>query len=132
VAGGIANVMTGAERLGQALSMSSGSGSSGSNVAAPVSGSAGPKTGSAVGPGAGKRSTPNQRQEALAENNGNCVFCNKPANEADHAIPRSRGGDTTTGPGGNLQPTCRHCNRQKGTKTSDEYLEWKQKQGTQQ
>jgi hypothetical protein len=36
VAGGIANVMTGAGRLGQALSMSSGSGSSGPNAAAPV------------------------------------------------------------------------------------------------
>ena len=36
VAGGVANVYAGAERLGQALSMSSGSGSSGPNAAAPV------------------------------------------------------------------------------------------------
>jgi hypothetical protein len=38
VAGGIANVMTGAERLGQALSMSSGSGSSGPQATAPTTG----------------------------------------------------------------------------------------------
>jgi 5-methylcytosine-specific restriction endonuclease McrA len=55
------------------------------------------------------------------------VFCGDTAKEADHAIPKSRGGDTTTGPDGNLQPTCTHCNRQKGAKTSDEYLEWKEK-----
>ena len=36
VAGGVANVKAGAERLGQALSMSSGSGSSGPKAAAPV------------------------------------------------------------------------------------------------
>jgi hypothetical protein len=38
VAGGVANVKVGAERLGQALSMSSGSGSSGPNAAAPTAG----------------------------------------------------------------------------------------------
>jgi len=90
-------------------------------------GKAEPKPGSSGGPGTGKRASPSQRKEALDENQGNCVFCGKPAREADHAIPRSRGGDTTTGPDGNLQPTCRGCNRQKGTKTSEEYLKWKRK-----
>jgi hypothetical protein len=41
VAGGIANVMTGAERLGQALSMSSGSGSSGPQGPPPAAGTGG-------------------------------------------------------------------------------------------
>ena len=51
------------------------------------------------------------------------MFCGKPATQADHAIPRSRGGDTTTR---NLQPTCQGCNQQKGAKTTQEYQEWLQ------
>jgi len=76
----------------------------------------GAKPGSTDGPGSGKRATPEQREKALQENGGKCVFCGKPATQADHSIPRSRGGDTTPQ---NLQPTCRSCNQQKGAKTSE-------------
>lgn len=34
-----------------------------------------------------------------------------PAKEADRSIPKSRGGNNTTGLSGNLQPTCTNCNR---------------------
>jgi RHS repeat-associated protein len=83
-----------------------------------------PKRGSAGGPGSGKRASPKQRAEALKENDGRCVFCGKKAEEVDHAIPKSRGGDTTKK---NLQPTCRKCNRQKYTKTTKEFLESRKK-----
>jgi 5-methylcytosine-specific restriction endonuclease McrA len=63
-----------------------------------------------------------QRNAALKENNGKCVFCGKKATEVDHSIPKSKNGDTTKE---NLQPACQHCNRQKGAKTSDEYQDWK-------
>jgi RHS repeat-associated protein len=89
----------------------------------------GPKPGSSGGPGAGRKATPQERAKALSENNGNCVFCGKPATEADHAIPRARGGNNTTGPNGNLQPTCTNCNRGPGgkhTNTSEEFLRKKQ------
>jgi RHS repeat-associated protein len=99
-------------------------------VPAPSSGGAqkggGPKAGSKDGPGSGKRATPSQRNAALKENNGKCVFCGKKAKEVDHSIPKSKNGDTTTQ---NLQPTCQHCNRQKGPKTSDEYQDWKKDRG---
>jgi RHS repeat-associated protein len=84
------------------------------------------KEGSTDGPGSGKRATPSQRKQTLKENNGKCVFCGKKATQADHAIPKSRGGDTTSN---NLQPTCQSCNQQKGTKTTQEYLQWKNGQG---
>jgi hypothetical protein len=85
----------------------------------------GPKPGSTGGRGSGERPTKGQRAEALSENNGKYVFCGKPANEAEHSIPTSRGGDNTTGPKGNLQPACTGCNRGPGgkhTQTSEEFL----------
>jgi RHS repeat-associated protein len=91
----------------------------------------GPKVGSAGGPGAGRKATPGERAQALQENNGNCVFCGKPATEADHAIPKSQNGNNTTGPNGNLQPTCTNCNRGPGGKfaqTTEEFLRRKQDQ----
>jgi 5-methylcytosine-specific restriction endonuclease McrA len=64
-----------------------------------------------------------KREQALKENNGKCVFCGKKATQADHAVPKSRGGDTTSD---NLQPACQGCNQQKGAKTTGEYLDWKE------
>jgi 5-methylcytosine-specific restriction endonuclease McrA len=82
------------------------------------------KPGSAGGPGAGKKTTPKQREETLQQNGGKCVVpgCNKPAEHTDHAIPRSRNGDTTDA---NRQGMCAHHNCQKGAKTSDEYEKWR-------
>jgi len=91
----------------------------------------GPKSGSSGGPGAGRKATPQERAQALQENNGKCVFCGKPANEADHSIPKSQGGNNTTGPNGNLQPACTNCNRGPGGKhadTSEEFLRRKQRE----
>lgn len=79
----------------------------------------GPKPGSAGGPSAGRRATPSERKQVLSENNGKCVFCGKDATEADHAFPRSRGGDRTPE---NRQPTCTSCNRSKGAQTLEEFL----------
>jgi RHS repeat-associated protein len=79
------------------------------------------KEGSTGGPSAGKRATPKERSEALKENGGKCVFCGKQANQADHAVPRSRNGNTTKE---NLQPTCAGCNQSKGAKTTQEFLNW--------
>jgi RHS repeat-associated protein len=84
----------------------------------------GPKPGSAGGPGAGRKATPSERKAALSENNGNCVFCGKKADQVDHSIPRSRGGNNTKE---NLQPACASCNQSKNDKTSQEFLDSKNK-----
>src|SRR5205807_2518037 len=84
----------------------------------------GRKESSAGGPGAGKKTTPEQREQTLKENGGKCVVagCNQPAEHTDHAIPRSRNGDTTKK---NLQGMCGYHNCQKGAKTSAEYEQWR-------
>jgi len=64
------------------------------------------------------------RAQALQENKGNCVFFGKPANEADHAIPKSQGVTIQTGPDGNLQPTCTNCNRGPGGKHAQTFEEF--------
>ena len=43
------------------------------------------------------------------------------SSEIGHAIPKSRGGNNSCNNG---QNTCRTCNRRKGNKTTEEYLEW--------
>jgi hypothetical protein len=57
------------------------------------------------------------RPIALAKNDGNCVYCGKPADSVDHIMPRSRGGSDTID---NLAPACMDCNRRKKDK-----LDWK-------
>jgi len=64
---------------------------------------------------------------AEGQASGRCVFCNKETSRTpgpsqrntDHAVPKSRGGNNTLE---NAQNTCRTCNLDKGTKTTDEYL----------
>lgn len=88
---------------------------------------AGPKPGSAGGPGAGKRFSNSTRSIAESETEGNCVFCGQKTTEQpgplqkniDHAIPKSRGGNNTIG---NAQTTCRTCNLNKGTMTTEEFM----------
>jgi hypothetical protein len=81
------------------------------------------KEGSAGGEGSGKRATSAQREQAKKESDGKCVVagCDKPAEHVDHAIARSKNGDTTPE---NLQGMCAHHNCQKGAKNSAEYAEW--------
>jgi 5-methylcytosine-specific restriction endonuclease McrA len=69
------------------------------------------KAGERGGPRGGMRFTPTDRNNLLTENAGRCVYCGDKAEEADHIIPRARGGSGTFENG---QPTCRWCNRSKG------------------
>lgn len=86
-----------------------------------------PKTGSAGGPGSGKRIPDATKAAAQTETDGSCVFCGKKTTKEpgpsqtniDHAIPKSRGGNNTID---NAQTTCRSCNLSKGTMTTEEYM----------
>jgi RHS repeat-associated protein len=88
---------------------------------------ASPKEGSSGGPGAGKDFTQKVKDEARAESDNTCVFCGKATtrepgpdqSNIDHAVPKSRGGNRTPE---NAQNTCRDCNLDKSTKTTQEYL----------
>lgn len=80
------------------------------------------KVGSAGGEGAGKSFT----QKVKDMFKGKCVFCGNTTEQVpgplqknvDHSIPRSRGGDNSPE---NAQATCRTCNLEKGTQTSEEF-----------
>lgn len=84
--------------------------------------------GSSGGPGAGKVFSNAVKDAVEAKADGNCVFCGvKTTREAgptqrntDHAIPKARGGNNTLE---NAQNTCRTCNQDKRTMTTQEYLD---------
>lgn len=88
----------------------------------------GAKAGKAGGPGAGKDFPKSVKDQARAESGDTCMLCGTktgdtpgPArSEIDHAVPKSRGGSNTIE---NAQNTCRTCNRQKGAKTTEEFLD---------
>ena len=90
-----------------------------------------PKVGSAGGPGAGKAFSTVVKDVARTEANNKCTFCGTNTTRTaggtqsniDHAIPKSRGGNNTMN---NAQNTCRTCNQQKGTMTTQEYLKKKE------
>ena len=85
-----------------------------------------PKIGEAGGPGAGKRFPNTVKDAARAESSDACVFCGQSTprtagpgqSNIDHAIPKSRNGNNTLD---NAQNTCRTCNQDKGTRTTQEY-----------
>ena len=85
-----------------------------------------PKKGSAGGPGSGKNFSEKVKNMAREESDNTCVFCGtKTSREAgsdqsniDHAIPKVKGGNNTME---NAQNTCRACNLQKGTRTTEEF-----------
>lgn len=87
----------------------------------------GPKAGSAGGEGAKKAFSNKVKDQARKESNDTCVFCGTKTtrepgptrSEIDHSIPKSRDGNNTIE---NAQNTCRTCNRSKGAKTTDEFL----------
>ena len=54
-----------------------------------------------------------QRLRVLKRDNYTCAYCGGPGNEADHIIPRVRGGDDSLE---NLVCACRECNNKKGKK----------------
>jgi uncharacterized protein (UPF0333 family) len=84
--------------------------------------------GASGGPGKGKRFGEAVREAARRLSGNICVFCGRETtsedgpgrSEIDHAIPRSREGNNTPE---NAQNTCRSCNREKGTETTEEYLD---------
>ncbi len=97
-----------------------------------------PKPGSVGGDGAKKpfstkvkdqaRAESKVKDQARAESNDTCVFCGTKTtrqpgptrSEIDHSIPKSRGGNNNLE---NAQNTCRTCNRKKGAKTTEEFLD---------
>ena len=87
----------------------------------------GMKPGSSNPEGAGKPFNQATKDAARSESGNTCVFCGKSTtsepgpdqSNIDHAIPKSRGGDNSLD---NAQNTCRTCNLQKGTQTTEEYL----------
>ena len=95
-----------------------------------------PKAGSAEGEGSGKRFQESVKEGEKEASDNTCRLCGTKTteesgpkrSEIDHAIPRSRGGDNSPE---NAQNTCRTCNRQKGSKTTDEYLKSKGTQKSQ-
>lgn len=86
------------------------------------------KIGVSGGKGAGKGFSNKIKDQARAESRDTCVFCGTKTtrqpgstrSEIDHAIPKSRNGNNSLE---NAQNTCRTCNRQKGAKTTDEFLQ---------
>lgn len=49
-----------------------------------------------------------------------CFYCDSPATEVEHVVPVSKGGTHELS---NLVPACRPCNRRKGTKSFDEFVD---------
>ncbi|HEX8438624.1 HNH endonuclease [Archangium sp.] len=88
----------------------------------------GAKTGVRGGPGSGKRFPEGVKAAAEQESGGRCVFCDRQTTRepgpdqrnTDHAVPKSRGGNNTLD---NAQNTCRTCNLDKASKTTEEFLE---------
>jgi 5-methylcytosine-specific restriction endonuclease McrA len=89
------------------------------------------KSGSSKPDGAGKPFDKATKDGARTESGDKCVFCGKNTNREpgpdqsniDHADAKSRGGDNSSE---NAQNTCRTCNQDKGTKSTDEYLKQRQ------
>ena len=108
-----------AENIGIMLSEDGGSGDFPKTVE--------PKAGSVGGKGAKKAFSPKVKVQARNESNDTCVLCGTKTtrepgptrSEIDHSIPKPRGGNNTIE---NAQNTCRTCNRSKGAKTTEEFL----------
>lgn len=64
------------------------------------------------------------QRTVFKRDNYTCVYCGKIGGklEVDHVIPFSKGGGDDLS---NLVTSCRHCNRQKHDKTSEEFMKWK-------
>lgn len=62
---------------------------------------------------------PYSRSEIFARWDGQCCYCNAPAEHLDHVNPLSRGGADAAH---NLVPACAPCNLSKGAKTLAEWV----------
>ena len=63
------------------------------------------------------RRIPLNRRAVFARDDGRCQYCHKPAENLDHVVPRSRGGEHAWE---NVVAACRRCNTRKGDRTPDE------------
>lgn len=69
---------------------------------------------------AGGAFTPEEFGLKCLEADSRCVYCGEVTELVpDHAVPLSRGGDNLIG---NILPSCVRCNRQKGSKTYEEFV----------
>jgi len=60
------------------------------------------------------RRTPLNRRAVFARDGHRCQYCGASAENLDHVVPRSRGGDHTWE---NVVAACRRCNTRKGNRT---------------
>jgi HNH endonuclease len=87
--------------------------------------------GSAGGPGAGKRFSPNQNDQPEGTP---CFYCDTPTTRSpgpdrfngDHNIPKSRGGNNSPE---NHIDSCQTCNLSKGSRTPEEWYEYQRNGG---
>ncbi|MEX2323379.1 MAG: HNH endonuclease [Acidimicrobiia bacterium] len=63
------------------------------------------------------RRTPLSRRAVFARDLGRCQYCGRSAENLDHVVPRSRGGDHSWE---NVVASCRRCNTRKGDRTPEE------------
>lgn len=88
-----------------------------------------PRAGETGGPGEGKDFDDKSKDKIRDRDGDKCVFCKKDTtkepgpdrSEIDHAESKRNGGNNTENNG---QNTCRTCNRQKGGKSTAEYVDW--------
>ena len=64
-----------------------------------------------------RRRIPLNRKAVFARDRHRCQYCAASAENLDHVVPRSRGGDHTWE---NVVAACRRCNTRKGDRTPDE------------
>lgn len=64
-----------------------------------------------------RRRIPLNRKAVFARDRHRCQYCGTSAENLDHVMPRSRGGDHTWE---NVVAACRSCNTRKGDRTPDE------------
>jgi 5-methylcytosine-specific restriction endonuclease McrA len=64
-----------------------------------------------------RRRIPLNRKAVFARDRHRCQYCGGSAENLDHVLPRSRGGDHTWE---NVVAACRRCNTRKGNRTPDE------------
>ena len=115
----------------QATAGGSGARNGGGKSTAVSPGPDGMKNGSSDPNGAGKPFNKSVKDGARAESENKCVFCGKNTtrepgpdqSNIDHANAKSEGGDNSPE---NAQNTCRTCNQDKGTRSTDEYLQHRQ------
>jgi 5-methylcytosine-specific restriction endonuclease McrA len=64
-----------------------------------------------------RRRVPLNRRAVFARDGHRCQYCRANAENLDHVLPRSRGGDHTWE---NVVAACRRCNTRKGDRTPEE------------